>query len=385
MNLHNVELLQQSDFIPASAAASGNQQQALSTAFSIPASFWSLLYQEASGFLWTDYPSAAANNPPESYQTAFRFLVKQTLPAYATADHSPINYDWHKLAFFTHWRASQTSLILCFDLPETVKDSIRRSLLYPKATAANLCLTTPFAIHAVILEHVLALHDVALWSARDLVRKREQSRPTMHTAAPDYTGLHELARHAIHTTEMLAMSIEVVSSFALENEALRGENLVVSAGAEAGRKRTGQALRHYGTLLKSLHLRSQALEARLRNEISLALHVRAQRDSLVAARIAEAARVDSTTMKTISILGLVFLPGTFVSTIFSMSFFNFSPNPNSEQQQWAVSKDFWIYWAVAVPVTVATIGIWLAYQRSIHPQRSPHRPAQLGKYQQGLP
>jgi Mg2+ and Co2+ transporter CorA len=40
-------------------------------------------------------------------------------------------------------------------------------------------------------------------------------------------------------------------------------------------------------------------------------------------RIAEVGRRDSTSMKTLALLGSLFLPGTFLSSVFSMSFFNF--------------------------------------------------------------
>ena len=40
-------------------------------------------------------------------------------------------------------------------------------------------------------------------------------------------------------------------------------------------------------------------------------------------RLAHASKRDSTAMKTISLLGAVFLPGTLVSSIFSMTFFDF--------------------------------------------------------------
>jgi hypothetical protein len=71
------------------------------------------------------------------------------------------------------------------------------------------------------------------------------------------------------------------------------------------------------SLLTSYHLRSQALEARLKNEIGLAFHIAAQHESVLAQQIAQSAKEDSRAMKTISVLGLVFLPGTFVSVSFS--------------------------------------------------------------------
>jgi hypothetical protein len=58
-------------------------------------------------------------------------------------------------------------------------------------------------------------------------------------------------------------------------------------------------------------------------------------------------------MKTISILTLVFLPATFISALFSMSFFNFDSDYG-----WQMSDRFWIYWDVAIPVTALTVGSW---------------------------
>ena len=106
----------------------------------------------------------------------------------------------------------------------------------------------------------------------------------------------------------------------------------------------------------------------------------AQYHSSIASRIAEAAQRDNATMKGISILGMLFLPGTFVSVslqspqafasdifvlqaIFSMSFFHFT-DQGENQQQWTVSREIWMYWVVTLPLTVITIGVWLVWSRS---------------------
>lgn len=41
-------------------------------------------------------------------------------------------------------------------------------------------------------------------------------------------------------------------------------------------------------------------------------------------RVAHATKRDGTAMKTLSLLGAVFLPGTFMASIFSMTFFDFN-------------------------------------------------------------
>lgn len=127
---------------------------------------------------------------------------------------------------------------------------------------------------------------------------------------------------------------------------------------------------------------------------------------------------DSAAMKTIAYVTLVFLPATFVSVspsffliplfiplftphshatsplpphhvirfrkcnrnrnraqppdyerkqaIFSTSFFTFASSSSSSSattSSWAVSPSFWIYWAVAVPLTLATLGCWFFWER----------------------
>lgn len=86
------------------------------------------------------------------------------------------------------------------------------------------------------------------------------------------------------------------------------------------------------SLLEAFFNRSQAFEKRLDNEISLvsriqeklspsllisdvaqAFHLNSRRDSLQTNRIARVAHRDSEIMKGVSVLGLAFLPGTFVS------------------------------------------------------------------------
>ena len=62
-------------------------------------------------------------------------------------------------------------------------------------------------------------------------------------------------------------------------------------------------------------------------------------------------------MRSIAVVGLVYLPGTFVSGLFGMNFFQFQEQ--SGTQIWAVSDRFWLYWAVTVPLTLTTVVIWV--------------------------
>ncbi|TKX19925.1 hypothetical protein C1H76_7809 [Elsinoe australis] len=112
-----------------------------------------------------------------------------------------------------------------------------------------------------------------------------------------------------------------------------------------------------------------------------------QHDSKVAVRIAEATQSDSASTKTISFLGLIFLPSTFVCSLFSTSFFSLQPtvdldgsqgtpsttHPDNIPTYWIVSDRFWIYWAFAIPLTLFTILVWSIWQNYTalrHPKAS---------------
>ncbi|TGO38106.1 hypothetical protein BHYA_0082g00490 [Botrytis hyacinthi] len=62
---------------------------------------------------------------------------------------------------------------------------------------------------------------------------------------------------------------------------------------------------------------------------------------------------------TMSLLGILFLPGTFFAAIFSTTFFNFQHGVSAG----LVSKKFYIYWAATIPTTVMLLGMWLLWQR----------------------
>jgi hypothetical protein len=74
-------------------------------------------------------------------------------------------------------------------------------------------------------------------------------------------------------------------------------------------------------------------------------------------RIANASKRDSTAMKTLSLLGALFLPGTYLASIFGMSFFEL------EDDTYVVSNKLWIYFAVTLPITAFILIAWMWHDR----------------------
>lgn len=75
-------------------------------------------------------------------------------------------------------------------------------------------------------------------------------------------------------------------------------------------------------------------------------------------QLAHAAKRDSSTMKTISLLSAIFFPGVYLASVFSMTFFNFQDDGSP-----AVSQSFWLYWAVTIPCTIIIVGWWYVWEK----------------------
>lgn len=122
---------------------------------------------------------------------------------------------------------------------------------------------------------------------------------------------------------------------------------------------------------KQLHNIIAQVESRVNIDIASQQHL-----------LANASKRENSSMKTLAILGAVFLPGTFLSSMFSMPFFNFDSGKiklsmdlidrlrvnNSTDLNGSVSRSLWIYFIMAVPLTIVVVGIWFMMDRRTKPE-----------------
>ncbi|KIX02237.1 uncharacterized protein Z518_08176 [Rhinocladiella mackenziei CBS 650.93] len=114
----------------------------------------------------------------------------------------------------------------------------------------------------------------------------------------------------------------------------------------------------------------------LQNRMELQLNVLysfvAQHDNQLSAQLAALSGRDSTSMKILAFITAVFLPATVVATLFSMDMFDWqnatsknvvSSSDEDNGQTHTVSPQFWIYWAVTIPLTIVTLAGWAIWWR----------------------
>ncbi|KAI1459729.1 hypothetical protein F4805DRAFT_51584 [Annulohypoxylon moriforme] len=70
-------------------------------------------------------------------------------------------------------------------------------------------------------------------------------------------------------------------------------------------------------------------------------------------KIAEASKRDSSSMKTVAIMTMAFLPATFFAALFSV------PSLDWHGDDSVIQPKFWIYWAFTLPATALVFGLWI--------------------------
>jgi hypothetical protein len=135
------------------------------------------------------------------------------------------SYTWHEMTFCSRWD-SQRCLVLCIGVDLTFQRLLQQTL---SCMWHRLPPSDPFSLHVPLVQTILELHDVSVWSIRDVVRSIEKASLTcsymsvvltlhMQGRSPstlglqDFTMMHETARHAIHSFETLGVSVETVEA-----------------------------------------------------------------------------------------------------------------------------------------------------------------------------
>ncbi|KAL2837296.1 hypothetical protein BJY01DRAFT_237933 [Aspergillus pseudoustus] len=297
-------------------------------------SFWSVIDKDLNGTFHCQYDYSGSRVTPKISWTCFK--LKRV--------HSADKYTWKQPSLHITWNhETGRQVVYIFDfLPysDGEQDKFLKSLPSREARTHN-----PFAWHAAFARVVLEQYDEAYWLVRDLVRDHEKNRRFNINNKEFFPELHDIARHAFHYNEIVEVAEHTLTRLVQEQIRWREEDgaAIRDGGGVAHWLNPHQELLLQQKAAVALKARSKSLNERLLNEINLGFNLVLQ--------------ADSTMMKTIAFVSMVYLPGTFVSGVFGTNFFDFdSPTPG----QWAHSH-FWLYWAVAVPLTLVTMGIWAGW------------------------
>ena len=124
-------------------------------------------------------------------------------------------------------------------------------------------------------------------------------------------------------------------------------------------------LEHLLNYVSNLRFRNTSEQKRTQTHLAVVFNFMAQKDNLLnislandSRRIAAASKRDSTAMKTIAVVTMIFLPGTYIAALFAIPVFNWDANPGTS----ILSYRFWYYWATTVPLTVLVLLVWVLWE-----------------------
>ncbi|KAI4941720.1 hypothetical protein J4E91_010594 [Alternaria rosae] len=224
--------------------------------------------------------------------------------------------------------------LICFGAPSTLRDRI---LALTKTTPCQALLDDPYMLLELVFEEMYKILDWTTWAASDTFGPLETQtlgiasrvgKATEELPKDLFTGLHNLAKHAIYLRENCEAALATLDDLY--------SHYVVVMGANPGtlQRQTREALKYRQTLFESTQRRLASLNARISNIIELSFNIVTQGDSKLM-------QSENQSMKTIAVMTLWFMPLGTVASIFGSQFMKL-------QDEWpyhiTVSQDFWLMW-----------------------------------------
>lgn len=265
---------------------------------------------------------------------------------------SQANSTWITSDFFIHVRHGKDGTnscvtLLCFGAPQPLVDRFQRLLKHDKWEDA---VREPYVLFDIIYDELYTVVDSLAWRLADVFRPMErwvleqaQERTFSATDLVDFAGLHNISKHCIYMNEAVEAAVLTLGSMASQ---LAAEN---SRNNSTLTEDVATGLGYRKQIFQSTQLRLKSLEKRITNTISLSFNLVTQHDSRILQN-------DSSAMKAIAVMTLVFLPATGVASIFSSPFFavDFESKPRRLQ----VATCFWIFWVIVLPLTLGIVCLW---------------------------
>ncbi|KAK3317510.1 hypothetical protein B0T19DRAFT_293277 [Cercophora scortea] len=93
------------------------------------------------------------------------------------------------------------------------------------------------------------------------------------------------------------------------------------------------------------------IEKRMSLQMTILYNLIAKIDSDAAIDLAQAAKRDSSSMKTVAIVTMAFLPATFFAAVFAMPLLKWDASP-------VIQDNFWVYLAFTLPSTALVFALW---------------------------
>ncbi|KAL6232498.1 hypothetical protein BDW75DRAFT_217716 [Aspergillus navahoensis] len=326
------------------------RQYGIPTAFlegelrSVTHAFGSLDTNDGYRVCWFNY---LAKNVTTADVTDSEPLISDPTPGHLNKRYG--DHTWKRSGYFLRWpidlKPNPHITLICFG-GHTVMPRLQR-LTY--SAVKEGVIHDPLSMFVVILHELASQLDHDVWTLSRAFAKIEFKALQMDTERESFTALHNLSKHIIYLQESSEAILKTTKNLAACHEDLSPN---ISDEEQAAGRVTRRTLTQVQAEIETLAVRLRTLDRRMQNVIALSFHLVTQEGNAVLQN-------DSQTMATIAFVTLIFLPISTVSTIFGTQFFNTTPDNTAVE----MSKDFWVFWAISIPLTLAVLLGWSLFSR----------------------
>lgn len=237
----------------------------------------------------------------------------------------------------------------------------------------------PLVLHLVVMFYVLSTRNTEL---NNLIKWLLWIETQLHQGSifeetsPDRFSryiqlLHKMSRNLITLEHNNQRDASNISHLLRDHERLGW--LAELHGTELERtahQRVRDDLLMLHDLCEDRHRRIMNLQRRTSNFITLLYNLITGHDSTInlkiaseSAKIAREARKDSISMKIIAAMTLLYLPATFVCSLFGTNLIALDTSTDNSEPIFVVSRLWWLYLVFSVPLTIFTMAGFLLWRR----------------------
>jgi len=238
-----------------------------------------------------------------------------------------------------------------------------KKFIYDCAGASTAMLLRPFVIDAFLLDDsVRRMGDAVLEPRYGFLRDEWRlldPKSSGEEKVNKIKKLHEIVREF----RLLRDGLVDVKETLLSLDA--AQDLYLNSSASINLKSAAKSTKESLSLLSSksnwLIRALTSLEERASRKIDLQYNIENQQDNQTNLKIAKLTtdiavytQKDSSSMITMAAVTMFFLPGTFVSALFSMVFFNLDPTT----KELTSAPHIWVFLVITIPLTMAVFVVW---------------------------
>ncbi|PPQ63838.1 hypothetical protein CVT24_009788 [Panaeolus cyanescens] len=268
------------------------------------------------------------------------------------------------MTWFSQTFSSETSTYIIHNCPEMAKDLL---LEFSKGTQTAKLLE-PFATDVFIADESFRLWNMQIFGPLENLDKYADKPISSLTSRESQEAVEELHSMIEHLHDMTS-SFKDLKSRLEHLMRFHQQYIKLFNPPEQLYEPTTESLTFILTqadnVLRGISSASERLKIRINLFIGFSTQQHTSTNMDIAeftSKIAMAGQKSSSAMITIAALAMLFLPGTFVSAIFSMVLFKTGSDEDGNHVVSAGSQ-WWLFPAITIPLTVVIFLVWLLWKK----------------------